>query len=135
MRQGMVLLIATVGFLPFVSSCKDLGTPTSKTEISGTYAYKAFDLSGVQVDSGTLVLRRSDSQLSGELHTGEGIKIFEGRVLDSAKIELYEPSRSPYTLLWGAKDDGTIRGDVLYDDEGPLGPRRIGTFRAERIGD
>jgi hypothetical protein len=99
MRRAIVLLYAMVGFLCLLNSCKDLGAPAGKTEIYGTYAYKAFDLNGVQVASGTLVLRGSDSLLSAELRIGEEVTIFEGRVLESRKIELYATP----TVLFGAE--------------------------------
>jgi hypothetical protein len=127
----MFLLITIMGFLPFLISCEDLGTGT---EISGTYSYAAFDLNGTQVASGTLVLRRTDSQMNGQLHTGEEVIAFEGRVIDSTTIELWEDTqRLGATGLRGSKDDGTVHGDILFNTgAGPV-PRKTGTFRADRI--
>ena len=131
MRTGVFLLIITSGFVYLVSSCTDLGT----LEICGVYTYTAFDLNGPQLGSGTLVLQVSDSLLSGELRFGEETTIFEGRLIEPVSIELWEITQQlGSTGLKGVKDDGTIRGDVLFDSgAGPI-PRKTGTFRANHIG-
>jgi hypothetical protein len=134
MRHAPVLLITMVGLLAFVNSCKDFGTSLATTGTSGTYSYKDFNLTGVQIASGILVLRGSDSLLTGELRIEQQVIVFEGRVQESTRIELFEVQRIPRTVLLGVKDDGTIRGDVYFDTGARPAPIREGTFRAERIG-
>ena len=132
MREAIGTLFTMVAFLFLLSSCKDFGVPESRVEISGTYSYTAFNLSGTEVASGTLVIARIDSRLSGELTISGNIKTLEGRV-DSSRIELSD-SQIPSTILVGWKQDGTIEGDVFFESGGPPVARRIGTFHAGRIG-
>jgi hypothetical protein len=132
MKDRMSLLIVSIGLILFSSSCKDLGTGT---DLSGAYSYTEFDLDGVQVAHGTLVLLRADSQLSGQLQSEEQVTFFEGHFPNNVTtIEIWEVAQ--YIGIKGLRaeiDGGSLRGEVLFNTGAGPEPRKIGTFRADRL--
>lgn len=138
MRQQMLLIITTVGFLIQLNSCQDQGAPPLIGDnISGTYGYTSFNLNGVEADSGTLILRKNGSHFSGRLIIigSAQVDTIEGTVEDSAKVTLFlNPHKVSSIYLQGVIEDHTISGGLFFDTGGPPVAPQIGTFRAIRVG-
>lgn len=140
MRNRLLLCITTAAFLCIVVSCNDTGTSVNKLELSGTYTYKGYDTSGVLTSTGTLILKRTNSQLTGKLTIGSSNQAdsVEGRVVEPDTIELYSNPHQVvlnYILWRGIRNDGSIRGEIFSVRFDPGGQLRIGSFVAIKLSD
>lgn len=111
------LVCTTTAFVCLVASCNDIGTSVNKLELSGTYTFKGYATSGVLTSTGTLVLERRDSQLTGKLTIGSSSQAdsLEGRLVEPDTIELYSNPHQVvlnFILLRGTRNDGSIRGEI-----------------------
>lgn len=125
--------------MALTSSCEDGGIAVDTTDISGTYSYRQFDTTGVQTSSGTLLLRRQDSHLTGQFNIvgSSQVDSIEGSVIEPDTIEFHSHPRRVvlnYALWRGTRDDGIIQGEVFSSRYNPPTiPLRNGTFLAVKV--
>jgi hypothetical protein len=94
-----------------VSSCQNSVSEANVAAVLGTYAYNAFDSSGVSVDSGILTLTGTDSMIGGQIHSQDFQFTIRGKISDSGAVEFSEIPEKILSPLWyGSYAAGTIRG-------------------------
>jgi hypothetical protein len=129
MRYKALGIIVVVSLLSMLSSCQNSGVGPALFDVSGTYAYQAFDSSGSASDSGTLIITQTDSTIGGEIRTNSISIAIQGEVNDTGYVQFTENPAKVLSHIWyGTDKGGVITGNVEVDTGGrdtPLSKQRF----------
>ena len=116
-------------FLFVFFACKDSGVSPCEFK-SGTYNYISYDTLGIMATTGSLILSRSDSKISGTWNFNDGRSgNLVGKIdKDSIELYLYPGGVDHYLTLMGKFSNNIYTGKwILYG----WGIRGKGTFKAQ----